>query len=92
MLDIGLLLTIIGVLLAAPVLWIVGLVVVAFGALRWLVGATTYLVGRLCAPLAHTTPRQRHWPRWVTTRKPSSTGFTDTTVVEGRPRALIVNE
>ena len=55
MLDIGLILAVIGVLLAVPILWIVGLGLAVFGVVRWLLGATRYLVGRLCAPRSLTT-------------------------------------
>jgi hypothetical protein len=51
----GLLLTVIGVLLAVPVLWIVGLAFVVFGALRWLVGAARYWGERFPEPRSLTT-------------------------------------
>ena len=35
MLDLGLILTVVGVLFALPIGWIVGLVLVVVGALRW---------------------------------------------------------
>jgi hypothetical protein len=45
MLDLGLILMVLGVLFALPVLWIVGMVLVAVGALRWVAGSARDLVG-----------------------------------------------
>jgi hypothetical protein len=57
-LDVGLFLTVIGVLFAVPILWIVGLVVVVFGALRWLLGAARYVSHRFAASRSLTTVPQ----------------------------------
>jgi hypothetical protein len=54
-LDVGLFLTVIGVLLAVPILWVVGLGLVVFGTFRWLVGAARYLLSRFPAPQSLTT-------------------------------------
>ena len=45
MLDLGLILMVLGVLFALPILWIVGLVLVAVGALRWVAGSVRDSVG-----------------------------------------------
>ena len=45
MLDLGLILMVVGVLFALPICWIVGLVLVVVGALRWVVNSARDDVG-----------------------------------------------
>jgi hypothetical protein len=45
MLDLGLILMVLGVLIALPFLWIVGMVLVIVGVLRWVAGSARDLVG-----------------------------------------------
>ena len=45
MLDLGLILTVLGVLLALPIVWVVGLVLVVVGALRWVASSARDSVG-----------------------------------------------
>jgi hypothetical protein len=45
MIVVGLVLLLLGLLLSAPILWVVGLVLIAVGAILWIAGSAGHAVG-----------------------------------------------